>query len=325
MSVKSIVVTAGGTLACALGIGFMMEQSAKSRSAADTEHFMPVQTASLAPEVVRPDTVRSEQEITLTDISLTAASETVLPVARPRAAPGNTPVTPVDPVMPQLGCAIQTDTSVRDHAYVHIDISAPCYRNERVTIHHVGMQFTEVTDGAGKLSLDVPALSQQAVFILAFGNGQGAVAQAHVPTLSGYDRVVLQWGGTPGIQLHAREFGANYGDAGHAWSGRAQAEGGQTGGFVHRLGQAETLSPLLAEVYSFPRGGAQQTGTVEMTVETEVTHENCGMDVTAQTLRVMSGMAPQARDLVLSIPGCGAKGEFMVLNNLVDNLKIAVN
>ena len=59
-----------------------------------------------------------------------------------------------------------------------------------------------------------PGLGGKAVFILAFGNG-GAVA----PVLnSDFNRVVLQWKGTAGLSFTPAS-GADYGEAGHVWSG----------------------------------------------------------------------------------------------------------
>ena len=208
-------------------------------------------------------------------------------------------------------------------ASVRLVVSAPCLPNERVTLHHHGMIFTAVTDAAGRLDLSVPALAERAVFIAAFANGKGAVATAEVPDLADYDRVVVQWSGAGGFQIHAREFGAGYGEPGHVWHGAAP-RGDGAGGMVQRLGDAGTLAPQLAEIYSFPRAAADSGGQIALSVEAEVSAANCGRDVAAQLLELRGpGARLRTRDLVLSVPNCTAIGDFLVLNNIVDDLKIA--
>jgi hypothetical protein len=79
----------------------------------------------------------------------------------------------------------------------------------------------------------------------------------------------------------------------------------------------------MAEVYSFPRAASSRNGQVTLSVETEVTAENCGRDVSAQSLELRNGDTLRTRDMVLSVPNCSAIGDFLVLNNLVEDLKIA--
>jgi hypothetical protein len=160
------------------------------------------------------------------------------------------------------------------------------------------------------------------VFIVAFGNGKGAVATAQVADLAQIDRVVLQWRGDTGFELHALEFGAGYGDPGHVWSGADPRPAG-TGGFVLRLGDPATLEPQLAEIYSFPIALSDHAGTVSLSVEAEVTDRNCGRDISAQSLEMRASGGLRTRELELSIPNCTALGDFLVLNNLMDDLKIA--
>ena len=79
----------------------------------------------------------------------------------------------------------------------------------------------------------------------------------------------------------------------------------------------------MAEVYTFPTGVAQQSGNVELTVEAEVTQANCGRDITAQSLEVTGSAPLRVRDLELAMPVCDAVGDFLVLKNMVNDLKIA--
>lgn len=345
----------GGTVICALGIGFIMQSGQPAPQPARSLAPVPIEKSDLTaptPEgdasavVVNPDEQAAlipvdapdaGTELNLELVTLTAA---VPLVNAPRALPSleqrvvvrgrdlDLPTAPADPEIPQLGCAVTATATPGAAATAILTVNAPCYGNERVTVHHTGMMFTQATDATGQLTVTVPVLAEQAVFILAFANGNGAVAQTYVPDLAAYDRIVLQWTGREGFQIHAREFGADYGEAGHVW-----AEGGQSadltalgeGGYVTRLGDVDTLVPQMAEVYTFPTDMSNRAGTVAMSIEAEVTNSNCGRAVEAQTLELKAGGTLRTRDLTLEVPNCTAVGDFLVLNNLVDDLKIAGN
>ena len=49
-------------------------------------------------------------------------------------------------------------------AMVKLKLDAACLPNERLTVHHNGMIFTEATDDKGQLNVTVPALAEEAVF-----------------------------------------------------------------------------------------------------------------------------------------------------------------
>ncbi|WP_420014177.1 hypothetical protein [Tateyamaria sp.] len=213
-------------------------------------------------------------------------------------------------------------------AMVNLMLSAPCAANERLTIHHNGLMFTEATGADGMLDVVVPALTEQAVFIMAFSNGDGAVAQTVIDDLYGYDRVALQWRGQAGFQLHAREFGADYGATGHIWAGVEPDVAGMIGGqhgFLMQLGNRDVAQPLVAEVYTFPTSKTAQDGTIDLSVEAEVTTQNCGLEVEAQSIEMTENGNLKTQDLTLAVPGCDAVGSFLVLNNLVSDLKVASN
>ena len=97
------------------------------------------------------------------------------------------------------------------------------------------------------------------------------------------------------------------------------------GGFLTRLGDTQVAEPLLAEVYTFPSGMLQDAAQVALSVEAEVTAANCGTDVEAQTLQVSPSGDMRSQDLVLAIPECDARGDFLVLKNLLNDLSIAAN
>ncbi|AAV93387.2 hypothetical protein KQ247_08910 [Ruegeria pomeroyi] len=328
MAQRRKILTAGGTVLCAALIGFLMQQNAarETQQVAARKSF--IQQSVLKPSGASD--VDDFAQFELHAIKLTSAQPAL---EQPRRLPepaleGALPLpardillpdAPSDPEEPQLGCAIIANAAPAPMASVALDVSAPCYGNQRVTVHHSGLIFTDTTDDAGTLSVTVPALSETAVFVVAFQNGRGAVAMSPVEGLDRIDRVVVQWSGAAGFQLHAREFGAGYGETGHVWSQSTDQGIGQ----VIRLGEPDTLEPQLAEIYSYPNGESDTAGTITLSIEAEVTATNCGRDISAQSLELRGAGSLTTHDLDMSMPDCSAAGDFLVLNNLVEDLKIA--
>lgn len=223
-------------------------------------------------------------------------------------------------------CEIAMTATPMAAALVKLDLSAPCLPNERMTMHHNGLIFTDTTDASGKFQMAVPAMSQTAVFIASFANGEGAVASTTVPTLKNFYRAAVQAEFEAGTSLHALEFGATYNGAGHIWSAStgeiADAAVGK-GGFMLLLGNPAVKDAVTAQVYTFPSAIAEQNGDVALSVEIEVTAANCGKPVQAETLQSISGEAPIVQKLDLTMPDCDAIGDFLVLKKLVNDLKVA--
>lgn len=313
---KRTFLISAATVACALGIGFLMQPSGHENP------VMPVLDTSLQ---LSQDPVLTLEKMALTSARGSQAGET--------APKYQVEISRQNPV-PVCGMSAQADAM--PGALVALQVSAPCRGNERVTVHHQGMMFTATLDVAGQLDLAVPALASTAVFIVEPSSVAaavddaggltpvappegGAVAIALVPDMARVDRIVLQWSGNSAFEVHAREFGAQYGEAGHIWHGADATSGA---GQVIRLGDSTQLAPRLVEVYSFQRDLSDVSGNIEISVEAEVTEINCGREISAQSLRLSAGRM-QTRDLVLAMPDCSALGDFLVLNNLVENLKIA--
>ena len=342
------IITTAGTLACAVGIGFFMQNSQTVPGAANQG----------APLANAEASVLSVEEIVLTaanfdEEEVAAAPDEVVTRPQPEevAAPQQ-PSTPpqqetmgVEMVADEQTAALDTvdapmtDTNALEEtclitanarpmaaAMVNLTLDAPCLAGERVTVHHSGLLFHQSTDANGTFDIAVPAMAQEAVFIVAFSNGEGAVAQTTVDELSDYDRVALQWKGDTGFGLHALEFGADYGTEGHVYAeatrDMATAVTGQ-GGFMARLGDENVPDGLLAEVYTFPTGTTSGEGKIDLSVETQVAENNCGLEIEAQTLQTSRGLDITTKDLTLSVPDCDATGNFLVLKNLFEDLKVA--
>jgi len=333
---------AGGTFAVAMGAGFFMQQGDASAGrdvarpatapvAADVTLAASVQTAPAPDQAIENDPLLDDS----TFQAVLDAAETVTPnltTFDPEAAPaGTTPDLPDAPVADTVageGSSCDPFMSARamDAALVQLTLAAPCHAGQALTVHHEGLMFTATTDATGNATIMAPAMREAAMFIAAFDDGTGAIAETSVEDLSDYDRVVLQWQGDAGFEVHAMEFGANYGEQGHVWREAARGFTDATtgaGGFLLELGQVVGDAPLLAEVYTFPTGKAPRAGTVSLSVEAEITATNCATDVSAQTLERTPDAGVRIADLTLSMPECEAIGEFLVLRDLLTDLTLA--
>jgi hypothetical protein len=299
-----------GTVCCAMGIGFFV-QKGETAPIAPVKAIQTVVVKPVMGPAPRGDTKLDIQGITL----ISALPDTTTPQR----------LIEPEPDLSSKSCAVSVTASPAPMASVDLVVLAPCFRNDRVTVHHNGMMFTNATDATGTLKMTVPALTENAIFIVALASNKGAVAITQVPELADYDRVVLQWVGESAFQIHAREFGADYGTPGHIWIGMDETTPSEQHGTILRLGDAEGLAPHQAEIYTFPRGMSRKSGTVSMTIEAEVTADNCGKDVSAQTIELGGDGGLKTRDLVLTVPDCTTIGDFLVLNNLVEDMKIAAN
>lgn len=335
MRIKEFI-TALGTLCVAAGVGLAVESAETARDRYGSEARPALATdGAQAPVETGNGILLAVQEIKRTSAAIAdippflAQETTIKRVSAPAAA------------LPELDRDAPPKSAIRTHdcimtavakplpgAMVDVTMSAPCAMNERLTVHHHGMMFTMATDANGLLNMVVPALMEEAVFVMAFANGDGAVAHTAVPDLANYDRLAIQWYGAAGFQLHAREFGAGYGQPGHIWSGLVadnDAFHTDAQGFMVMLGNISIADTLIAEIYSFPAGMAQRDGTVNLSVEAQVTAANCGREIEARTIERLQGAPLKIQNTVLVVPDCDAVGNFMVLNNLVADLKVVSN
>jgi hypothetical protein len=359
------IVMAGGTFSVALGIGFVMQNgdALAGRFTDDTaaptvlsqplivampqvpvgrlpvgplDMSMPAVTLAaepVAPALPAPIAIPHSPMVTgmalPDDMAAPSFSPDQVELAAVEATPTVSdalPVAPAEPVAANPVCDASLTATLAPAAMVELALKAPCAPDATVVIHHQGMMFTVVTDSDGLAGVRVPALAETAVFVAELGGGAGVAASIMVPDLVKFDRAVLQWQGQGGMELHALEFGATYGDAGHVWSGAARDAAtalSGTGGFMTRLGNGSADTALIAEVYTFPSGTTTLDGTVDLSVEAEVTSANCGRDVAAQSIQIVPGTDTSVVDLTMTMPACDAVGEFLVLNNMLQDLTLA--
>lgn len=159
----------GATFACAMGIGYVMQ------------YGLPGQSRP-APEPLR-----------VTGITPTS-SAVVMPASEPRItfSRNATPIAAEGPERPMLdagealsdrgeqadlACAVTMTAEPAAGAMALLELMAPCHGSERVTLHHQGLMFTEITEADGSLSLTVPVFAQRASFMASFAGGDGAMGR----------------------------------------------------------------------------------------------------------------------------------------------------
>ena len=347
VQVKKLMM-AGATFSVALGIGFVMQNGDVLAARFGSE---PAVVTDVASPLAEPMTAASP--ITLSP-ALLAVIEPALPSLMPEplksaialptpmpkpAAPAtplrlamvkaDTPLTDAPPAgrpIPPLLC--EPDMTARNGpaAMVTLSLSAPCATDTPFVIHHQGMMISALTDATGKASITVPALTEAAAFIAAFPDGSGAVATSVVPDVAGYERAVLQWQGDAGVSIQAYENGASYGEPGNVSAqspGKAADAVSGRGGFLVRLGETGAVNPQIAEVYTYPVGVTAGDRSVDLSVEAEITSANCGRAIAAQSIQIVPGSDPAAVDLTMTMPACDGVGDFLVLNNMFDDIRVA--
>lgn len=269
-----------------------------------------------------------------------SATEIVLPSEAPQApalpqperlaqASGAAPAMTDQPLSPfGLPCGLSVTTTASDGAVVALDIMDPCQPHSRVVIEHSGLNLTGRTDVMGLLTMDVPVFENPAFFTVRMPDGASDSSLAMVPDLGSYYRVGLQWNEDRSLELHAMEFGATYGDPGHIWldhGGSVDRAVSGEGGFIMQVGDAGVDNPMLAQIYSFPRDTLDGTGNVRLSIEAPVTEANCGQDTLARTLELEEDGRVAVIELTFTLPGCEAVGDYLVLQNLLHDLRVASN
>lgn len=225
-------------------------------------------------------------------------------------------------------CSRDIAVAAQAPALVNVIIDAPCDGDARVVVRHSGLAVTERLSGAGLLDVTLPAFSDVADISATFADGTTLRAHAMVPDMAAFDRVAVQWQSPDSFQLHAFEYGAEFGAVGHVSAASPRDSGYAlrgTGGFIMLVGDSRVPWPLLAEVYTFPTVDAAQRGSVSIEIEAMVTPEVCGREMLGETLEIRDGAPVTIRELTLGMPGCDAVGQFIVLKNALEDLTIAAN
>lgn len=329
MQLKRRLIMVGATFFLAAATGHLMQNGTTLIGGADQgAKPAPQKLAAAAIDIAGIDIAPQ----TIVPLAGNATAPVVpLSISPAPSAPKMHKVAPSEPLAAApvpVDCTPVLRASLAPAAMVDLGLSAPCNLNARVVIRHSGLTITGVTDANGALKTSIPAMASTAHFTVALPDGTRAEADLAVPALADYHRIAVQWQGDDAFQLHAFEFGADYGDAGHVSAESPRGPGfavQATGGFLTALGEPLVLLPMLAQVYTFPSAHSPRQGAVRLSIEAAVTATTCGHDMLGETLEARAGMPVKVVDLTLAMPGCESTGDYVVMNNLLPDLTIARN
>lgn len=212
-------------------------------------------------------------------------------------------------------------------ATLDVTVVDPCLANTSFKIHHQGMMFSAKTDETGVAEMNIPALSHVAAVIAEFDQGKGAVTSVSVPDFGKYDRAVLQWQGDAAVFLSAYENGAAFEDEGHIFMvnpGSIERVLTGEGGYLTTVGDVSAGEAFMAQIYTYPTEMIDAGRTVVLVAEAEITEDNCGRDLSAQSIQVTPNGDAYALDLVVAMPDCDAIGDFLILQNMFQDLTLAM-
>jgi len=325
---KRRTITAAATLLIAAGAGYFMQNgdALAARMGIGEKTSRPATTLPIA---------------TFSDVARHLPSDMAMPMLRAPAAVAPIRQAALDGMvkLPELSenpvhtpfqttCATELTANAAPGALVELTVAAPCFANSHVTIRHAGLTFRDDLDADGNLRVDVPAMAQAATISVELRNGETHDVDVAVPELALFDRVALTWLAPGMLHIHAHEFGATDNSDGHIWAeSAATADTGALGrgGFMTLLGNAAVPGAQLAEVYSYPAGLVARDGSIGISVEATVDEASCGREVTGHAIEIQQGETIRDVSLQLHIPECDGQFGFLMLKNLLQDLKIARN
>ncbi|GIT92738.1 hypothetical protein JANAI62_30250 [Jannaschia pagri] len=224
-------------------------------------------------------------------------------------------------VLGEGDCAITVDAMSLAAATIAMDISAPCDAGSRVDVVQSDLQFAIVLDEAGTATLQMPALSDEPAVAILVADRDPLSFQTEAVDVRGYHRAILYWQGSAGLELHAFEGEASYGDDGHVGPEAprtiAHALSGN-GGFLTPLGDPGIEDARLALVYTLPAGL-----DATLSIEAPVTEANCAQDIYGGTIQVGPGIPVVTQDITMTMPTCEAVGDYVMLGNLMQPIAVA--
>lgn len=234
--------------------------------------------------------------------------------ATARLAP-DSPATPKPPTAAQTPaqadpCSPQLDLAAGPDAMLALSLSAPCAAGAAVTIAHGPLRLTERLGPDGRLTLELPALTDLAEVGVAWPDGHRLAAQTPVPDFGRFARLAVQWTGPVSLELNAYAGDAAWGEAGHVHAGSPRLA---EAGFVTPLGRDDGR----AVVYTFPAGHDPAAPGLTLEGEIALTADSCGQRMAAQAHLVQAGAPVGLRRLALQMPPCGATGAFVLLPALL--------
>jgi len=210
-----------------------------------------------------------------------------------------------------LPCGPSLHVAPAEAGLVRVAVHAPCHAGEVVEVTYGPLEFAERLSVRGTLQARVPRLARGANISARI---EGTLLEAEAPVKGHIAEVSgLVWSSPLALSLAAFEFGAGPGGPGHLTAGS-----GNGAGRVLRLGDA-ALGPV-TEFYVGPETAGP--GVVRLHVMARPTAAGCTGEQPLTAFR--SGPRTlTVRDIRLRLGPCDGNPEFILLKNLLEDLKIA--
>lgn len=205
-----------------------------------------------------------------------------------------------------------------------ITFRAPCDPGHRLRIRQGAVEFAQDLDAEGRLSLRMPAFTEDVVIEARLGEVllTGALT---LPQALDFQHVALVWDGPQMLGLNAFEFGAARNEMGHVWWGApkspVRASRG-SGGFLTRF--VSDGGPSV-EIYTLPAAHSALTGVVRLVVEARVTGKTCGQVARARAIQPTAFRRISESDVEVALPDCDRIGEVVLLQNLLRDMRLAAH
>jgi hypothetical protein len=199
-----------------------------------------------------------------------------------------------------------------DGAMIHLSLSAPCNRNQRIVVRHSGLSFATRTHTDGMATVLFPAMKSDATVAVYLPEARLVLGKVMVPEVAGYSRLAVMWEWPAEVALRVT-------DGEKILVGTAPRIGGEEP-LVMSLGSPDVQSPVMAQVYSVP--GRDLDHRLLMG-ELRITPASCGRTLRLETVRSDAGVA-SIEEQSVPVPLCGTAGDILLLKNLGADLKLAL-
>jgi hypothetical protein len=285
-------------ISAAIVVAFAAAHTAESRKGQDAQQSL------LLAAVQRPDAdpepvARSGVDAVPVSASLSGPND---------AALGDVVgITSVAAVLPAAGgdhCLPSMKLTAVPGAMIHLSLSAPCNRNERIVLRHSGLSFATRTEPNGMATALFPAMKPDATVAVYLADARLVLGKVAVPEVTQYTRYAIMWEWPAEVELRVT-------DGDKVLVGTPPAIGGEAQR-VMSLGERDVQVPLLARVYSVP---GKALGSADLTGELRITPASCGRTLRLDTVYSAEGVATVTEQAV-AVPLCGTAGDILLLKNL---------
>lgn len=335
----------GSTFLIAIGAGQFMQSSASN--SAPMPEAQPIAQAAmlpnlpssppLIPQAVQPaEAVRAGEAVAALPAAPMPANIAEAKDREPYLLPKEPMVAGIDVVSFNVGPSAVMPAAVPQQSHcdvpklrlteqpegvVGVSFNAPCLAGAEVSINQAGAKFKVKTDGEGRYTGIMPALSQTPVVEVSLPDGQLVSQRIILAAIINNERIAVTWEGSKDLTLNAFEYGSEFGGAGHVWAQAPRLPGNAVGGYLVRLGDPDLSDPAMADIYIAPMGMTDVT----FDVEAQVTQATCNRDLSASLLRATGSGSLTEESLSIAMPECDAVGDAIIMPLREKDLQLAMN